>query len=236
MPSTSELQAIVLAGGLGTRLRESVADLPKPLAPVNGRPFLNFVLSYLRRSGLRRVILATSYMHEEFEKRYGKEYKGLELDYSVEQEPLGTGGGLRQAIASVTSQNVLIINGDTFFAADIDELLAMHSNTDADLTIGLKPMRNISRYGIVKTEGSRVVSFEEKKEVAVGNINAGVYVAKRDLFDAFELPKKFSIEEDFLRKYTTQLNIHAHISEAYFIDIGIPADYQRAQTEMRKYE
>ena len=183
-----------------------------------------------------RVVRFPAPVHEEFEKRYGHEYKGLELDYSIEKEPLGTGGGLRQAFEQVASENILIINGDTFFAADIGELLATHTKTGADLTIALKPMRNISRYGIVKTEGSRVVSFEEKKKVEGGNINAGVYLAKRDLFATFELPKKFSIEEDFLKKYTTSLKIHAYISEAYFIDIGIPADYQRAQSEMRQYE
>ena len=230
------MEAIILAGGLGTRLSGVVSDLPKPLAPVNGRPFLNYTFRYLLRNQIAKAILATGHLHHKIEEAYGKRYKGLDLDYSVERQPLGTGGCIRRAFDRVSSDDILIINGDTFFNVQVDGMLTQHETTNAVLTIALKPMQNISRYGIVRTESTRVISFEEKKKVDAGQINGGVYLARRQLFDGFELPKRFSFEEDFLKKFTSRLMMHAYVSDAYFIDIGVPEDYQRAQSEMREYE
>jgi len=230
------VEAIVLAGGLGTRLRSKVADRPKVMAEINKQPFLSYLLNYLSSNHVKRVVLATGYLHEQIEQFYGGKFKGLQIDYSVEEQPLGTGGAIKLALGKVGGDQVLILNGDTFFDINIDALLALHKKDVADITIALKAMRHISRYGIVKIQGTRVVNFEEKQMVDEGFINAGIYVAKKSLFDTLQLPDKFSLEEDFLKKFTAQLNMHAYISDAYFIDIGIPEDYQRAQTELGDYE
>jgi D-glycero-alpha-D-manno-heptose 1-phosphate guanylyltransferase len=230
------MEAIILAGGLGTRLRSEVADRPKVMAEINRQPFLNYLLNYLAVHSIKRVLLATGYLHEFIANYYGDRYKHLHIDYSIEEQPLGTGGAIKQAMSKIEGEQVLILNGDTFFDINTDTLSLHHKEHEADITIALKAMRHISRYGIVKVKGTRIVSFEEKQEVEEGFINAGVYVAKKTLFQSIELPDKFSFEEDVLKKFTSELNMHAYISDAYFIDIGIPEDYQRAQTEMLEYE
>ncbi len=233
-PATVE--AIILAGGLGKRLRAAVKKSPKPMALVNEQPFLSYVLNFLLRNNIPKVILAIGYMHEKIEAFYGSSYKELQIEYSVEEKPLGTGGALKQAFSKISSQEILIMNGDTFFDVNIEAMFETHKKTEADLTIALKPMHYISRYGIVNIEGTQIKRFEEKKKVDFGYINAGVYISRNTLFDAFDLPETFSFEEDFLKKYTSELNMHAHISDTYFIDIGVPEDYRRAQTEMKSYE
>lgn len=230
------MDAIVLAGGLGQRLQSAIVDLPKPMAPVNGRPFLSYLLDYLNESPATRCILATGHMHEKIASYYGDRYKDLNIAYSVEAEPLGTGGGLKQAFTHVTSPDVFVVNGDTYFEVDLRKLLQAHSEKGADLTIALKPMSDISRYGVVKVEACHIKSFEEKKEVAEGFINGGVYLARRSLFDGFNLPEKFSFEETFLKQVVAKLQVRAYFSDTYFIDIGIPQDYERAQRELRRYE
>lgn len=230
------MEAIVLAGGLGTRLRSQVADRPKVMAEINNQPFLNYLLNYLISHGIRRAVLATGYLHEFIENYYGRQYKQLHIDYSIEPQPLGTGGAVKLALTKISTADVLILNGDTFFDINPDAMFALHKKDNADITIALKAMRHISRYGIVRIQGTRVISFDEKKKVEEGYINAGVYLVKTSLLASMNLPERFSFEEDLLKKFTSQLNIHAYLSDAYFIDIGIPEDYQRAQTELSEYE
>lgn len=230
------MDAIILAGGFGTRLRQAVPDTPKPMALINGRPFLSYLLKFLHRSNFERVILATGYLHNKIETYVGQSYLGMAVAYSIENEPLGTGGGIKRALEMSESQRVLIVNGDTFYDVDVESLAGIHEQENADLTLALKPMRNISRYGIVRFAGTRVIAFEEKQQVAAGHINGGLYMANRDLFDGFDLADRFSFEEDFLRPYVAQLRIHCHVSDGYFIDIGVPEDYLRAQQELKVYE
>jgi len=230
------VDAIVLAGGLGKRLRSAVSDLPKPMAPVNGRPFLSYLLDYLNEGPVTRCVLATGHLHEKIATHYGGHYKDLEIVYSEEIEPLGTGGGLKQAFQQAAGREVFVLNGDTFFDVDLLKLSQVHSEHGADLTIALKPMVDISRYGVVKVEASRVKCFEEKKEAAEGFINGGVYLTRRSLFEGFDLPEKFSFEEIFLKQVVTKINVQAYFSDTYFIDIGIPEDYERAQRELPRHE
>lgn len=230
------MEAIILAGGFGTRLKTAVADLPKSMACVNRQPFLNYILNFLIKNEIRRAALATGYLHHKIEAHYGGLYKDLQIVYSVENEPLGTGGAIKQALSLLTSDRILIINGDTFFDVAVDELMQVHRRNRAVLTIALKPLHRISRYGSVEIEGTKVKCFEEKSKRGFGYINGGVYMANHSLFESYDLPRRFSFEEAFLKKFTSQLNIHAYVSDAYFIDIGIPEDYQRAQTEMGEYE
>ena len=230
------MDAIILAGGFGTRLRKVVADVPKPMAMINEKPFLNYLLHYLAKQGVQRVVLATGYLHDQIETFYNNCFNKIKIDYSVEKEPLGTGGAIKQALSKTTTKYVLIINGDTFFDLNIADMMHLHEQSAADLTIALRPMKEVSRYGTVEVEGSRVKSFEEKTALDYGYINGGVYIANRNLFDGFNLVEKFSFENGFLKKFTSKLVISGYVSDAYFIDIGIPEDYQRAQSELTAYE
>lgn len=226
------MEAIVLAGGLGTRLRSVIADLPKPMAPIANKPFLWYLLSYLSQYDIQKVVLAVGYRYEMIQAFFGDRFAGVEINYAVEEEPLGTGGGIRRALDQINGDTVLILNGDTFFAVDFAELANIHSSQSADLTLALKPMSNFERYGNVVTIATKVIGFEEKKMLKSGNINGGVYLMNTNLFERLGFGEKFSFEKDFLEKYLTQLNFQALISNSYFIDIGVPKDYLTAQTEL----
>lgn len=225
------MEAIILAGGLGTRLRSVVADRPKPLALVAGMPFLTHLLHYLKRQGVKRVILSVGFQHELIQAEYGDAFAGVSIVYSVESEPLGTGGAVQQAMQFATEQDVFLLNGDTLFEVELTQLLEKHRAFDADVTIALKSMRHFSRYGTVVTNGRRVLRFEEPVPRDVGEINGGVYVLCKDLLARHELPNKFSFESDYLRVFAGQDRMFAETFDRYFIDIGIPDDYARAQHE-----
>ena len=227
------MDAVVLAGGMGTRLRSVIQDIPKPMAPVGDQPFLSFILDELQAQGVRRVVLSTGYKHEVVEQHYGNRYKNLELIYSIEKTPLGTGGGIKKALEQVRTPHAVVLNGDTMFKADLQQMKKFHLQNEADMTIALKKMENCQRYGTVETKESRVVRFREKsEELAAGAINGGIYMLKTDLLKQKPLPEKFSFEKDFMEAYFQDLRMLGFESNAYFIDIGIPEDYARAQQEL----
>ncbi len=226
------MEAIILAGGFGSRLRSVISDTPKPMAPIANKPFLCFLFEYLIKNEVNKVILSVGYRYEKIVEYYGNQYKGISIAYSYESRPLGTGGGIKKALAQVCSDDVFILNGDTYFDVNLSSLLQKHTDTNADITLSLKPMCYYNRYGSVTTMGDRVVRFEEKKFKEYGNINGGVYIAKSSIFDKVEMPEKFSFEADFLDRNVETLKIHAFIADSYFIDIGIPEDYEKAQKEL----
>jgi D-glycero-alpha-D-manno-heptose 1-phosphate guanylyltransferase len=232
------MDAIVLVGGLGTRLQEIVTDRPKPMAPVGGVPFLDILLErLLQHSVIERVVLAVGYKRDVVQAYFGDRAYNRKIVYAIEKSPLGTGGAIRNALAHTRSHEVLVVNGDTLFEVDIAAMTASHRQHQADLTLALKPMRDFSRYGTVRlTAGQRITGFEEKQYQAEGLINGGVYLMNQTLFDGLTtpLPPKFSFETDFLEHYLAQLNIYGFTSPSYFIDIGIPDDYYRAQQELSK--
>lgn len=226
------MEAIVLAGGLGTRLRSVVTDLPKPMAPIGGTPFLEYILKYLEKNGIKRVILSVGYKWEIIKEYFGNSFKGMELIYSVEDEPLGTGGAIQKAIAQVISKEVYIINGDTFFDVDLKSLTL---KDDSQLMLSLKHMEKFDRYGCVESDGNNLVTaFTEKEYRDIGNINGGIYLASRDIFNGFNLENIFSFEE-FMQNNFKQLKISSNVFENYFIDIGIPEDYEKAQNEIKSH-
>jgi D-glycero-alpha-D-manno-heptose 1-phosphate guanylyltransferase len=226
-------ECIVLAGGLGTRLREAVPDLPKCMAPVNGRPFLFYVINYLRSQGIEKFIFSLGYKHEIIEEYLHTHFSTLSFQCVLEEEPLGTGGAIQLACTKATESNIIVVNGDTLFKGNLQDASLFHSNKDAECTLLLKPMANFDRYGVVQTNKSNLVeSFKEKQVYTTGNINAGVYLLNIDNFLAKELPEKFSFEKDYLEKFYLQNLIYALVQDTYFIDIGIPEDYNRVQTEL----
>ncbi|MHB1406035.1 MAG: nucleotidyltransferase family protein [Desulfitobacteriaceae bacterium] len=225
------MEAIILVGGLGTRLRNVLSDLPKPMAPVEGRPFLVYLLQYLKREGISKVILSTGFMHEKIEVYFRNSYTGIEIAYSREVKPLGTGGAIKKALEQVNGEMVVVLNGDSFFDVNIKGLVQKHLTHKSDITLSLKPLCNYDRYGTVIRVGDHVTKFLEKEWRAQGTINGGLYLIRSDIFERFQVADSFSFEE-FLGQHVNNLCFVGYISDTYFIDIGIPDDYQRAQNEL----
>jgi D-glycero-alpha-D-manno-heptose 1-phosphate guanylyltransferase len=225
-------QAIILAGGLGTRLRTVVNDLPKCMAPVAGKPFLHYVIQHLLQQGVDHFIFSLGYLSESIETFLHNNYPQLNYQLSIEQEPLGTGGAIQVAAKKTTEKNVLVLNGDTLFAVDVQQLLDAHISKQAVCTLCLKPMKNFDRYGVVElNDNNTVVSFKEKQFYTAGYINGGVYGLNVQEFLQEGLPEKFSFEKDYLEKKISENKLYGIVQNKYFIDIGIPEDYERAQSE-----
>lgn len=228
------MEAIILAGGFGTRLKSVVKDIPKPMAPIKETPFLQLLVDFLIDRGFERVIFAVSYKAEIIRKHFGDEYRTKPMVYSYEESPLGTGGGLRQAYGLVKNPEVpvLILNGDTFFNIRLDQFSAFHETHGATLSICVKELFNSDRYGRLSIKQNRIQSFQEKKACQQGYINGGVYLANREFIEELPKTESFSLETAFEKLIDKGLSIGAYESKDYFIDIGIPTDYKRAQTEL----
>lgn len=223
-------EAIILAGGFGTRLRTMVPDRPKPMAEILGRPFLEYLLDFLIGQGITKGILSVGFRHEVIMQHFGNRYKDAELLYAIEETPLGTGGGILNALRFVTSGNVFIINGDTFFRISLPEMEKEFIKKQADMLLALYKVKNVRRYGYVLTnKEGRIIRFAEKKD-ETGNmlINGGIYIMKRDIFSGMDMPGLFSMETDFLEKYTASLKLYGKQFYGDFIDIGIPETYMQA--------
>lgn len=225
------MEAIILAGGLGTRLRSEVSDRPKCMAEINGKPFLYYWLRYLERYKIEKVILSLGYMAEVVVD-WTKKNRGLfsfPMDYVIEKEPLGTGGALRLATNRILQKEVLVLNGDSIFLIDFDNFYKKYKTAEASITLALKEMKNFERYGNVITEqNGKIITFEEKKFCKQGFINCGVYIINKAKLDLNNFPYKFSFEKEILEK---RKDIFGFKYEGYFIDIGIPEDYHKAQED-----
>jgi D-glycero-alpha-D-manno-heptose 1-phosphate guanylyltransferase len=227
-------EAIILAGGLGTRLRSAVPDLPKCLAPVGGRPFIAYVADHFRREGIRRFIFALGYKSTYFDEFFRSEFPRGDYDISLEEEPLGTGGAIRQACGRVEGTTVLILNGDTFFRIGVKDLAKFHTERQAGCSLCLKPMRDFDRFGVVElADDGRVSRFREKQYYAAGLINGGVYALEKAALLQEEWPKVFSFEKDYLEA-GREKRLYGLVQDNYFIDIGIPEDYRRASEELNE--
>lgn len=227
-------EAILLAGGLGTRLRSAVPDLPKCMAPVNGKPFLAYVVRYLQQQGIRRFVFALGYRHHDFDAFLQSFFKEDQYTVSIEEEPLGTGGAIRLACNKALSENVLVTNGDTIFGADVPALADFHHRHQAACTLALKPMTNFSRYGaVVLGEDGVIQQFREKQQCSEGLINGGVYMLNVAKFKGHAFPEKFSFEKEYLEKYTAERTFYGLPQHGYFLDIGIPEDYEKAKRELK---
>lgn len=226
--------AIILAGGFGTRLQHILPDVPKPMAPINGHPFLKYLLFYCKQQGMNKIILSIGYKHEQIVSYFGKSYADMLIEYVIEDKPLGTGGAIKKSLQACSADDyVVILNGDTFFPIDMKEMMHQHLQTKAALSIALKPMQYFERYGsVLIDEDKHIVSFLEKKYCSQGYINGGIYICQQNLIEKLPAQDSFSFETDYLNIATAQKAIYGYISDAYFIDIGIPEDYARAQSEL----
>lgn len=220
------MEAIILAGGFGTRLSKVVSDVPKPMAPVNNRPFLEYLLDDLNEKGIKKVILAVGYKKEIIKNYFKNKYKELEIIYSEENTPLGTGGAIKKALMLCKTENIFIINGDTFFDVDLKGMYEFHKEKNSKLTVAIKEMENFDRYGSIILSKDKIIKFEEKKYVDKGYINGGIYLLNKDILDNIE-KKTFSFEKDILENEEFKMERYGYSSEGYFIDIGIPEDYHK---------
>lgn len=222
-------EAIVLAGGFGTRLRGVVDDVPKPLAPVAGRPFLAWLLDRLAAGGMRRCILATGYLSELIEQRIGTRWQGMDITYSVEPGPLGTGGAIRLAASRLRGDSAHVLNGDTWLEYDPMALEAAARVAGVPMAIALARVDDAARYGAVDIDHGRVAGFREKGEAGTGWINAGCYFLGADALAALPSRDVFSFEQEVLQPRVQAGAVAAFTATAGFIDIGVPEDYARAQ-------
>jgi D-glycero-alpha-D-manno-heptose 1-phosphate guanylyltransferase len=224
---------IILAGGLGTRLSPTIGAIPKGMANVAGKPFLDYLFTYLKNSGLLNVILSVGYLNEQIINYFGNFWYGTTIVYSIEKEPLGTGGGLKEALKYCTSEKVLVLNGDTIFPVDLIDLYKRQEKTNAEVAIALRRVKDTDRYGsIVRDRKGKILEFREKDATSgPGLVNGGIYLMKRRLVDKSNLPDKFSLERDLLAVACKTHNFQGVIYKDYFLDIGIPEDYARAQVE-----
>ncbi|AYD48872.1 nucleotidyltransferase family protein [Arachidicoccus soli] len=226
-------ELIILAGGLGTRLRSEVPDLPKCMAPVKGKPFIDFVIDYYISQKIEKFIFALGYKSEILQNHLTEKYPNQQLEFSLEEEPLGTGGAIKLACEKASEENVFITNGDTLFKVDVEALAKTHMHNKAECTLGLKPMQNFERFGVVKVDNNNCVqSFQEKQYYAEGLINGGFYALNIQIFLKKNFENKFSFEKDYLEQFVSQKKIFASVQDKYFIDMGIPEDYRRAAEEL----
>jgi D-glycero-alpha-D-manno-heptose 1-phosphate guanylyltransferase len=225
------MEAIVLAGGFGTRLRAIVPDVPKPMAPVAGRPFLEILLTSLAQKGYRRVVLSLGFLADTVVRHFGQQYAGMELVYEIEGEPLGTGGAIRAALARCQGEQVCVFNGDTYLDLEVDALQALWQARREPVIVA-RAVDDTARYGRLHVSDGRVRRFAEKGEAGPGLINAGCYLLPRTILDGFPAGQAFSFETEFLMKAVSERDFSVFVSQGQFIDIGVPDDYARAQTEL----
>lgn len=230
------MEVIILAGGFGTRLQSVVKDVPKPMADINGKPFLEYLLNYLSKYNITNIVLSVGYKQDTIKSYFKDKYHNITLKYSCEEEPLGTGGAIKKAIGMLNKKDdkALVINGDTFFQADLSKLIEVEKTLNADITLCLKEMINFDRYGSVKVDDDVITKFEEKKFYEKAYINCGVYIINKNIFTKIETLNKFSFEE-FLETNLSKIKACSYISnDSYFIDIGIPDDYAKAKIDFKE--
>jgi D-glycero-alpha-D-manno-heptose 1-phosphate guanylyltransferase len=231
------MEAIILAGGLGTRLRSVVSEVPKCMAPVAGRPFLEYLVNLLKSAGVSRVIFSVGYLREAVIGWVEEHDFPFECTFAIEEEPLGTGGGIMNALAKAREDDILVLNGDTFFNSDLRKFMDSHIRGGVPVSLALKPMTDFDRYGKVSVGAEdKVMEFAEKRPCRQGLINGGIYALKRQSDIFRNLPKKFSFEEELLKPLSAAGMVKGYSFDSYFIDIGIPSDYSRAQTELPEVE
>jgi D-glycero-alpha-D-manno-heptose 1-phosphate guanylyltransferase len=228
------MEAIVLAGGMGTRLKSVVSEIPKPMAPVGDKPFLAFLLEWLSDSGVATVVLSVGYKWEVIRDHFGVRNRGMSLKYAVEDKPLGTGGAVALALRETTERSVLVVNGDTAFPVDLAELLRTHAESGAGATLALKEMTDFDRYGTIDlSDSGSVNAFREKSPCAKGLINGGIYAMDRAFLEGRGLPERFSLEQEVFEKEAGKGALRGVVFGAPFLDIGIPEDYAKAADFLR---
>ncbi|MCK4997939.1 MAG: nucleotidyltransferase family protein [Anaerohalosphaera sp.] len=230
MSKISDITAVILVGGLGTRLRSVVSDRPKVLAEVCGRAFLSYLLDQIETAGIRRAVLCSGYMADMIKDTFGTSYGRLELCYSIEATPLGTGGALRFAEPFLGSDAVLVLNGDSYIDVDLNKFIDWYFEKKMQVGLLLTKVDDTSRYGrVCIDQQGHIVDFKEKGELAEpGLINAGIYLIERPIIDLIPENKTFSLEKELFASIDST-KIFGFYTEGKFIDIGTPQSYASAE-------
>lgn len=223
------MDVIILTGGMGTRLKSKIKDIPKTMASWNGVPFLERTINWLNKFEIQNVILAVGYKKEIIKNYFGNQYKNINIIYSEEETPLGTGGAIKQALEKTNQENVIVMNGDILARVELNSMYKKHLDSNATMTIAIKHMEKFDRFGVIKFNKNRITEFLEKRYVESGYMNTGIYIMNKKIFDNKINDKVFSLENDYLNKYVSEDQIVPFIYDGNFIDIGIPEDYEKLQ-------
>ena len=225
--------AIILAGGLGTRLRDVVPNLPKPMAPINSRPFLEHQMDYWINQGIRTFILSVGYLKEVIINHFGDTYRGIAIQYAIEQTPLGTGGGLLLAAYDLSSP-FIVLNGDTFIEVELQDLCKFHYAHNSEWTFSLFQSDQSDRYmGVDIDKSGKIFSLKSETSEVDFLANGGVYLINPSAIDKIDYQKgeKASLEDELLGNYISNGgSLYGMECTGKFIDIGVPEDYRRAES------
>ena len=232
------MEAIILAGGFGTRLQKVVNDIPKSMALINNRPFLEYQINYLKKYNINRIILSVGYKKNIISDYFKDNFNGIEIVYAVEDKPLGTGGGIKNALKFLKSDFAFILNGDSLFNVNLTDFYNFHKNNKSKISIALRCLDDVGRFGSVEiNNNNEIINFAEKKDrKGKGYINGGIYLFDKKYFLNLDMPEKFSIEKDFFEKIIKKEKVFGFLSDDYFLDIGIPDDFIKAQDDFKKFE
>ncbi|MGX9790296.1 mannose-1-phosphate guanylyltransferase [Mycobacterium sp. MMS18-G62] len=236
MVNPAEVDAVVLVGGLGTRLRPLTLSAPKPMLPTAGLPFLTHLLSRIADAGIEHVVLGTSYKASVFESEFGDGSKmGLQIDYVVEDEPLGTGGGIANVANRLRYDTALVFNGDVLSGADLGALMQTHDSNDADVTLHLVRVGDPRAFGCVPTDSEGVVTafLEKTQDPPTDQVNAGCYVFKRSVIDQIPKGRPLSVEREvFPQLLADGLKVCGYVDATYWRDMGTPDDFVRGSADL----
>ncbi len=235
METKSGYTVVVLAGGIGSRLQKVVNDVPKPLASVRSRPFLEYLLSYWIKNNACHFIISVGYKHQQIIDHFGSTFKGIPITYAIEDKPLGTGGALLKVLnENCLEKDFFLINGDTLFLIDPERMYKLHSSSKANLSLSLRQVENAGRYHrMCVNETGRLITIEQPNEKEEpGEINGGVYIINSELFSEWPdaMNKSISLENDILPTIISTHDVCGFMDDGDFIDIGIPDDFHKAQT------
>ena len=236
MLNPAQVDAVVLVGGQGTRLRPLTLSTPKPMLPTAGLPFLTHLLSRIAEIGIEHVVLGTAYKAEVFEAEFGDGSKlGLQIEYVVEDEPLGTGGGIANVASKLRHDTALVFNGDVLSGADLRAMLDTHENAGADVTLHLVRVGDPRAFGCVPTDGEGVVTafLEKVQDPPTDQVNAGTYVFKREVIDRIPRGRVVSVEREvFPQLLSDGLKVCGHVDTSYWRDMGTPDDFVRGSADL----
>ena len=232
------LDALILAGGLGTRLRKAVPYQPKVIADINGRPFIAFLLDQLSSTGISRVTLCTGYKSEQVEGIVGSRYRTMDVLYSTEKTPLGTGGALRYAAGKLFKEWILVMNGDSFIECNLLKYVDWHLNSNVNASMVVASVSDARRYGSVELgEDQNIIAFREKEEdkQGFGYINAGVYLIRKSVIEELEFGEQYSLEHEVVPRLLAS-GLYGYLCDGRFIDIGTEESYIYAKSFFGKFE
>ena len=236
-PSAQDIDVMILCGGMGVRLRSVVSDRPKSMAEINGKPFLHYLLKQISNNGFKRVILCVGYKADLIENYFKDKYLKLEIVYSKETEPLGTGGAVKLALPYAQSEYMMIMNGDSYINANLGRFVENSMSSKREASILITEVKNVARFGrIIFDDGHRILSFEEKGQYnGEGYINSGIYLLKQNILREIPSNIKYSLEMELFPQLVKKRELSASLLNGKFIDIGTPESYKKAEKNYSRF-